>query len=175
MALPFLDLPCSLLALDASVELRSIHAERAIRLQDFMKGYFQTDMAENELLIEVKIPNREPCAFSAFQKFALTGDDWAIANLAVWVKTDSKGRVLAARAFAGAIADNYVELVEAENALRDRELSVEVVEEASDAASRSAEPVSDMRASSSYRTRLLRVLAKRALLSIRKRMGHHEV
>ena len=170
MGLPFLDLPCSLLALDASVGLRSVHAERTVSLKEFIKGYFQIDLAENELLTEIKIPNREPYAFSAFQKFAMTGDDWAIANLAAWVKSDGNGRIKAARVFAGAVGDNYVELAEAENALRERQLSTEVVEEASDMASRSVEPASDMRASSSYRKKLLRVLAKRAFLSIKKRM-----
>jgi CO/xanthine dehydrogenase FAD-binding subunit len=170
MGLPFLDLPCALLALDASVVLRSVTAERTVNLKDFIKGYFQLDLAENELLIEVKIPTREPFAFSAFQKFAMTGDDWAIANLAAWVSSDPKGKVKDARIFAGGVGDNYVELIEAENALRDKGLSEEVVEEASDAASRSVEPASDMRASSSYRKKLLKVLSKRAYLSIRKRM-----
>src|SRR4029077_16218249 len=53
---PGADLPPALLALNATVELRSLKGTRKVPLQEFFRGYFETAVAPDELLCSVEIP-----------------------------------------------------------------------------------------------------------------------
>jgi CO/xanthine dehydrogenase FAD-binding subunit len=48
-------------------------------LEGFVKGLFTIDLSPGEFVRELEIPDGEGKS-SAFQKFALTSDDWAMIN-----------------------------------------------------------------------------------------------
>ena len=60
---------------------------------DFIKGYFAVDLSEEEFLREVRVPLRigDSEYSSAFQKFALTHDDWAMMNCSASLAVKENG------------------------------------------------------------------------------------
>ena len=53
------DLPQPLILLDASVVLKSISGERTILLDDFIKGSKKTELRDDEIITEIRIPKAE--------------------------------------------------------------------------------------------------------------------
>jgi carbon-monoxide dehydrogenase medium subunit len=53
---PASDMPAILLALDASIVIRSGSAERVVGIDGFFQGAFATDLAEDEILTEIRLP-----------------------------------------------------------------------------------------------------------------------
>ncbi len=53
------DLPQPLILLDASVVLKSINGERTVLLDDFIKGSKKTELRDDEIITEVRIPKCE--------------------------------------------------------------------------------------------------------------------
>jgi CO/xanthine dehydrogenase FAD-binding subunit len=163
--LPFFDLPTALLAVDATVHVGP--EDRAVKFDDFVKGFFSVDLASHEFVREVEIPVGAGSGSSAFQKFAHTSDDWAIMNCAVSLSLDDKGRIEGPKlAFGGGVGDRPTRARHAEAALEglnareddvraalDRELPGEL------------ETTSDIKSSAEYRLELARVLGRRTTMA----------
>jgi carbon-monoxide dehydrogenase medium subunit len=145
---PASDLPAVILALDATLVARGPSGEREIAAADFFQSLFETALAPDELLTEIRVP--KPAAPGwGFQKFTKRGIDWAIVGVAV--QGGSVGLVnmgpapLRAAATERALAEGAGER---------------------DAAALAAEGTSapaDNNASSGFRQHLARVLVRRAL------------
>ena len=79
---PASDLPAVMLALDATLVARGPAGEREIAAADFFQSLFETALAPDELLTEIRVP--KPAAPGwGFQKFTKRGIDWAIVGVAV--------------------------------------------------------------------------------------------
>ena len=107
---PGADLPPALLALNASVELRSRQGTRQIPLREFFRNYFETVVAPEELLCGVEIPKLPAGASGVYLKHAISSEDLAIAGVAVVLVPDEKqpganarGKNRFGRSIAGAI------------------------------------------------------------------------
>ncbi|MHB1907935.1 MAG: FAD binding domain-containing protein [Nitrososphaerales archaeon] len=159
-ALPFFDLPITLAALDARVILGPKGKE--ISLDEFVKGYFEVDLASGEFVREVKIPLSK--SSSAFQKFAITHDDWAIVNCAAQVSSERS------RIFFGGVGEKGVEAKNVEKALEGKELREDIVKNAFDSElEKDLSPPSDIRASSKYRLQIAKVIGRRTVLEAVRR------
>ncbi len=53
---PASELPAALVALQGTVVLRSARGERRVAAEEFFQGFFNTDLGEGELIVEVRIP-----------------------------------------------------------------------------------------------------------------------
>ncbi len=177
-ALPFLDLPVAMLALGAKVEISPGRTRK--RLSEFIKGYFSVELLESEFLKEVQIPKEIQGGeySSAFQKFALTHDDWAIMNCSVALALDDS-RIKASRIFfGGGLGEKPLQAQNVESALA----GINVAEESKikDTFEKNLqtdiEPVSDIRASSEYRMHIAKVLGRRTTIQAAERFskGAHE-
>lgn len=147
---PASDLATALLALDAELVARGPGGERAIPAREFFAGPFQTALAPQEVLTEIRVPEAER---GVYLKHARRTQDWAVVGAAAAVVD---GRVQIGLASMGATP------------LRARAVERAVAEGASpaDAASLAAqgtEPPSDVNGSAQYRAHLARVLVRRAL------------
>ncbi|MGP8071302.1 MAG: FAD binding domain-containing protein, partial [Candidatus Bathyarchaeia archaeon] len=81
------DLLPVLLVLDADVQVRSIHGERTIRVEDFVKGKRVTDLKLNELLVETSFRELEPRSTCSFEKVGMRNSlIIAFVNCAVYLK-----------------------------------------------------------------------------------------
>jgi CO/xanthine dehydrogenase FAD-binding subunit len=170
-ALPFFDLPVALIALDASVKIAP--KIREVKVLDFIRGYFSIDLQSGELVTEIILPLKaqKEVAGSAFEKFALTGDDWALINCGAHVSLDGNTISKARLCFGGGIGEKPKRVREVEKSLEGvRVIDEDGVKNILDQKLFSdLETISDIRASSEYRAHLAKVLGKRSLMRAGRR------
>jgi xanthine dehydrogenase small subunit len=145
-----------LLALDASLVLASVTGEREVPLADYFTGYRQSVRRPDELIKTVRIPL--PLApVTAFHKIAKRRfDDISSVAVAYALARGDDGRVGSVRIGLGGVGATPLRATAAEEALRGQPWTRETVAAAADALARAGTPVSDHRASESYRIAMLR-------------------
>ncbi len=89
---PASDMPAVLLALDATVVARGPGGERAIAIREFFRGPFETALAADEILTEIRIPAQAPGAGSAYASLEQRASGYAIVGVAA-VRAGSTWRV----------------------------------------------------------------------------------
>ena len=162
---PGADLPPALLALDASVELRSRKGTRKVPLTEFFQGYFETAVEADEILSRVDIPTLPQGACGAYIKHSISPEDLAIAGVAVVLVPDGKNPVSARelRIGLGGVSPVPLRALKAEAALNGRALTDDAIRAAAEIAASEAEPMSDPHSSADYRRKMIKVLVRRAL------------
>jgi len=154
---PASDLPSVLLALDGEVVARGKDGQRTIAATDLFTGVFQTALAPDELLVEVRVPKLGSGGWS-YVKMNRRAQDWATVAVAAVVERSngSPGRASIALTNMGATP---LRATVAEQALA----GGGSIEDAAAVAADGTEPPSDHAASSVFRRHLARVLTRRAL------------
>lgn len=146
---PASDLPAAVLALDATLVAQGPAGRREIPGCDFFRGLFETALAPDELLTEIRVPKPAAPQRWSFQKFTRRAIDWAIVGVAV-----QDQRVALVNMAATPLRATAVE----------RALSGGAeVAEAARHAGEGTSPPEDLNADQSYREHLARVLVGRAL------------
>lgn len=152
-----------LIALNGELKIVSLKGERTVTAEDFFKDYFETDLRQDEILAEIQIPNPPPRTGTAYAKFSLIEDDYAIVSAAVSITLSSGTDTCSdARIALGAAAPVPMRATKAEKALVGKEIDDKLLEEVGKLASEEAKPISDIHASEKYRRELVRILVKRA-------------
>lgn len=155
-----------LMALGASVTLRSSSGERQVPLAEFYKGVRRTVMEPGELLVDISFPLPSEHSRSGFYKLGLRrAQAISIINVAVVLEMDGD-RVDTAKVTLGAVAPVIVHAEEAEGYLAGKRLTDEVIAEAGRLAQESASPIDDLRGSGDYRREMVRTATVRVLRSI---------
>ena len=154
---PASDLPSVLLVLDGEVVARGMDGQRTIAATDLFTGVFQTALAPDELLVEVRVPKLGSGGWS-YVKMNRRAQDWATVAVAAVVERSngSPGRASIALTNMGATP---LRATVAEQALA----GGGSIEDAAAVAADGTEPPSDHAASSVFRQHLARVLTRRAL------------
>ncbi|HVB43729.1 MAG TPA: xanthine dehydrogenase family protein subunit M [Streptosporangiaceae bacterium] len=145
---PAADLPMALVALGGSVELTGPNGTRRVAADDFFTGFFETTLADGELLTAVRVPRR-PGVPWGYQKFVRRANDWAIVGVAAIV-----GRIALAN-----MGPVPVRARAAEQALADGASAAK----AAGLAAEGTSPGADIHADQAFREHLARVLTRRAL------------
>jgi xanthine dehydrogenase small subunit len=159
-ASPIGDAPPVLLALDASLVLASVtdegEVEREVPLADYFTGYRECVRRPDELITTIRIPL--PLApVTAFHKIAKRRfDDISSVAMAYALALDDDGRVASVRIGLGGVAATPLRATAAEEALRGQPWTRATVAAAAGELARAATPISDHRASESYRIAMLR-------------------
>jgi CO/xanthine dehydrogenase FAD-binding subunit len=163
-ALPFFDLPVALLSLTSSVEISPVGTKKY--LADFIKGYFSVDLNEGEFVKEIEIPIGNKNSASAFQKFALTHDDWALINCGVSVSVGKDMEISdLVIIFGGGVGEKPVRAKSVEEALVGIRADESKIKKAFDKEiSSNLEPISDIRSSAEYRLHIAKVIGRRTFL-----------
>jgi carbon-monoxide dehydrogenase medium subunit len=149
-------------ALDGEVVARSTRGTRIIAAHDFFQGMLTTALAEDELLIEVRLPLLPEETRFGFCEFSRRAGDFAVAMaLATYALQD--GKIAEPRIAIGGAEANPRRIGEAEQQLAGRAPETGAFAAAADAAADSVEPLDDAVYPAVYRRDLLRVLTRRAL------------
>jgi 4-hydroxybenzoyl-CoA reductase beta subunit len=159
---------CALMALGATVVLRSMKAKRDLPIEDFFTGKGETPFAleSDELVAEIRlgIPGRGQG--SSFQKLAYrSAIDFALVSAGVWVMVE-RGKISACRIAIGGAGAAPLLLREAAGTLvgkapRDTEAIEETVKQVRNHAS--AFMVDNLGSTLEYRRKMAGVMAKRAI------------
>jgi aerobic carbon-monoxide dehydrogenase medium subunit len=148
---PASDLPATVLALGGTLVAQGPNGRREIAAVDFFRGFLDTALAEDEMLVEIRVP-KMPGAGWSFQKFNRRAQDWAIVGVAAVVNGST-----------GVALINMGSTPIRASAVEDAVGSGASAADAAAAASEGTDPPSDTNASSDYRRHLATVLVRRAL------------
>jgi aerobic carbon-monoxide dehydrogenase medium subunit len=148
---PASDLPAAVLALGGTLVAQGPTGKREIAAFDFFKGFLETALAVDEVLVEIRVPKTADSGWS-FQKFNRRAQDWAIVGVAA-VVNGTTGIALVN------MGSTPLRATAVEEAVR----SGASVADAAMVADEGTDPPSDINASSEYRRHLATVLVRRAL------------
>lgn len=168
-AVPSADAPPPLIALDSKAVIYGPSGEREIPLEKFFINVRKTVLNGDELLKEIKFPIPLPRTGATFLKIGRTSVDIALVNVAVSIILGKDGACKDARIVLGAVAPTPIRVRGAEAFLRGKKFNEETIEEAADIAARNTKPISDVRSSAEYRTKVSMILVKRAITKAWKR------
>lgn len=164
---PAAELPAVAVATAAEMVARSPRGERTIPAGEFFQGPFTTAMAWDEILTEVRFPVTGGSRV-AFVELARRSGDFALGGVAAVVRfADGSPSVEDVSLAALGMAGEPRRLRGAEEAVRGREMTDEVLRDAAAAASREVDPFTDAHADAAYRRELAGVLVTRALREVR--------
>ena len=165
-AVPSADTAPPLIALGASVSLKGIHGERRVRVEDFFKGPGESVLQPDEILTQILIPKPPDGSGGTYLKMMRRNAlDLALVGVAVFLRLDLDKEVCKeARIVLGAVAPTPIRALKAEEILIGKEINEALAKEAGRMASEEARPISDVRASMEYRSTIISILTKRALM-----------
>jgi carbon-monoxide dehydrogenase medium subunit len=161
---PHMDLPPVLMALGASIAVAGPKGERIIRLDDLFTGYYETALAKNELITQLRIPPQGAARSAYFKVTSGSADDWPALGLAVAIHAEDD-TIKSARIVVSAATAKATRLKAAEAALIGTTVDDKTLKRMADAAADEADIIADLRGSASYKRELLRVYAARAVRS----------
>lgn len=165
---PAADTSPPLVALDASVTIASVSGERTSPLREFFLGPRRTLCGSGEMVTSLRVPRPTPGSSSAFERMTRRrGVD--LATCSVGAVVDGEGAVTV-----GLGAVGPTTLLGGPVVLSDLS-SQEHMEGALDALLAPATPIGDVRAGKPYRTAMVRVLARRAVLRAAARRGDRDL
>lgn len=153
------DLPAVALAMGAEMVAQGPGGRRTIAAADFFSDYLETALADDEVLVSVRVPKHDGWGHN-YQKFSRVAQAWAIVGVAAMVRRDN-GTVAEARiglTNMGAVPHRASAV---EQALAGA--SVDSLGDAAASADEGTDPPADLNAQPDYRRHLARVLTRRAL------------
>lgn len=159
---PHMDLPPVLTALGAQVRTLSAAGERERAVGELYNGYYETALADDELISEIIVPPQHGWRATYLKITTRAADDWPTLGLAVALQLDANV-VQDARLVVSAATNTPLRLKAAEHALCGAALDAATLARCGDAAAAEAELAGDAHGSSAYKRELLRVYTQRAL------------
>lgn len=154
-----------LAALDATVELQSLHATRSVPFTDFMTGPKRSVLQHNELITGVRFT--PPTGFQGYAKVGVR-NAMVIAVASVCLVTDHDAK--RARIALGSVGPTIIRARHAESTIATAmnnasswQLSPSTIAQASEEAASEARPINDHRSTAAYRRHAIAVLTKRLL------------
>jgi len=158
-AVPSADSAPALLVLRALVVVQNKLGIKEIPIDEFFLGPRKTILSVGDVVTKIKLPISSGRFGSSYIKMGrYDGEDLAQVGVATFVDEASTVRI----AF-GAVAPKPVRAYEAEEFLKGKTLTEDILEQAIPIAMKSISPISDVRASKEYRLHISGVLLKRSL------------
>lgn len=160
---PASDLAAAVLALGATISLRSARAKRVVSARDYFKGPFETARKRAELIVDVTFPSLAKGSTCAYASFEQAASGYPLIGAAAVVTCDKDSRVTAATlAFTGLADTPFLADV---SALVGTKVNATAIAKAAASATAGVVANEDIHASARYRTHLATVAATRALTS----------
>ncbi len=149
---PASDLPAAVLALGGTLVAQGPGGSREIAAGDFFTGYFESALADDEMLTEIRVPKAPGDGWN-YQKFNRRAQDWAIVGAAA---VTVNGGTNVALVNMGSVP---LRASATEAALAGGASAAEAAEQAAEG----TDAPTDLNATPDYRNHLARVLTRRAL------------
>lgn len=162
-ASPAADTAPPLLALNAVVEIASVDGARRMPLQSLFAGPKLNTLKPWELLTYIRFPVPPRDAGMSFQKLGRRkGHTISLVNASAYLELEGL-TCRDARIALGSVAPIPIRMWEAEELMKGRRITEELIEEAATTCYKLVNPIDDLRASANYRREMSRVLVRRAL------------
>ena len=156
---PASDLPTIVLTLQAQIIVRGPGGERTIAAADCFRGFYETALEPDELIVEVRVPKTGAAGWS-YVKFRRRALDWATVGVAALVEAKNGG-IGSARVGLTNMGPVPLRATAVEQALTGA--APDRIVAAAEHADAGTDPPADTAASSDFRRHLARVLTARAV------------
>jgi carbon-monoxide dehydrogenase medium subunit len=164
------DQPAIMIALGATYVVQG-GKERTVAANQFYKGLYDTALARNEILTEIRIPAPPAKSGGAYTKLKRKTGDFAVAAAAVQVTLGKNGAIESARIVLTNAGLTPVEAVDAAKYLAGKQPDDKTIMEAAKMAAAKSSPSADRKGSVEYKKEMARVLTARALKKAVQRAG----
>ena len=162
-ASPAMDTGAPLVVLGAEIELQSTNGGRRIPVSQLWTAPGRTSAQPGELCVAVHLPPRPATSGSAYVRLEYRrAMEIAVVGAAASVEIDASGALVALAVALTAVAPTII-AVGGTDALLGRSIDAALLAEVAELASRQAAPISDLRASDTYRRHCVGVMARRAV------------
>jgi aerobic carbon-monoxide dehydrogenase medium subunit len=148
--------------LGAEIVATSQRGRRVIAADDFFEGMMATGLAEDELLLEARLPLLPTGTRFGFYEFSRRAGDYALA-MALTTFRLQDGAIAEPRVGIGGAEARPRRIAAAEAALAGRKPDAESFRVAAQAAADAVEPMEDIHADAEFRLDLVRAVTRRAL------------
>ena len=160
---PAAEMPGIAVACDAKIVLAGSSGRRIVAAADFFTAALSTVLADDELIVEIRLPAWPANRRWAFEEFALRRGDFAIAGVAVFYDQDASGRAINSHMGVIGACTRPHRLAQAEAAFNGKTINAAAMKAAAEAASAEVDPPGDLHASAAYRRSLVGTLIERTL------------
>ena len=166
------DHPATMLAYDAEVVAQGPGGERVIPITSFFLGLYESALAPNEILTEVRIPAMVPRSGGAYLKLERKVGDFATAAVAAQVVLDADDHFTSVGIGLTNVGLTAIKATAAEEFLKGKAASDDNIRQAAKLAAEAAQPIADVRGSEDYKRSLVRTYTMRALrLAVQRARG----
>ena len=171
-ASPAADSVPGMVAAGATVSIIGPNGQREIPVQELPEGPGKTTLSKGEVVASINLPSPAPNSADAYLRFIpRTEMDIAVVGAGVAVTLDDNGLCIAARVSLGAVGERVLLVDECAVALIGTPIDDAALDKLAAAASAATQPIDDKRGTKEYRTRVAGVLARRASIIARDRVG----
>jgi len=160
---PAAEMPGIAVTCDAEFVLQGPKGVRVVKAGKFFLGPLSTALADDELIIEVRLPAWPARRRWAFEEFSQRRGDFALAGVAVFYDEDAAGRATNSHIGVIGACHRPQRVPQAEAALNGRAVDAAAVAAAAEALSGALDPPEDLHAGAAYRRALAGTLVERAL------------
>jgi aerobic carbon-monoxide dehydrogenase medium subunit len=151
-----------MLALQASVVLRSGRGERELPISEFLEDTFTTALEPDEILTEVRVPQPAGSSGGTYLKMERKVGDFATVAVAIHLSL-SDGTIVRAGIGLTAVGSKNLQPTDAEASLAGAEPTEAAFAEAGRLAAEASSPVTDVRGSGEYKRHVVDVYVRRGL------------
>jgi len=152
-----------LLATGADVVARGRGGERVIPIGEFIVGFFQNSLADDEVVTQVRIPVPDGRVGGSYQKLERKVGDYATVGVAAHLVLDGAGKIGNAGIALTAVNPVNTKVPDAESILVGQAPGDALFDQAGELAAAASEPRDDVRGTAEWKRNVVRVFTRRAL------------
>lgn len=160
---PDLDLPPVLAGLGAEIVIHGPDGERSEDITDFIKGYYETDLAPNELVKEIRVPIIAGHSATYIKHRSLSEADWPCVGVTAQLGPETNGTPVV---YMNSVADTPIFCIDGLEEVFAEGITDESIEAAGDLAKEQCDPIGDARGSAWYKRRMAKEITQRAIRQV---------
>ena len=166
-----------LLAMDAKLLIQSPTKKREVNINDFYLGYKKMDLADDEIITHVELPNRSKATVLKLYKVSQRRDlDISCVAAAIKMEFNAQQQVTSVAIALGGVAATPIRMPEIEQLIQGLRYSELVADDHCETIAQQlaqhTQPMSDVRGSAQYRQLLVANLYKKYIDELKQRQEH---
>jgi carbon-monoxide dehydrogenase medium subunit len=160
---PAAELPGIAVTCDAQIAVQGSKGSRTIAAESFFTGALTTVLADDELIVELRLPAWPAARRSAFEEFSRRRGDFALAGIAAFYDLDRASHIVNAHVGVIGACTRPHRVPRAEAVLDGQIPGTAIFQQAARALEEALDPPGDLHAPAAYRRSLAGALLERAL------------